>query len=139
MAKTLIAYESQTGNTRRVAEGIAEAVRKRGGEAVVKRVADVKPADVDEASAVFVGTWVHGWILFGVRPAGAEKWVPMLPSLAGKPVGAFLTYAFYPWGALRSFSAMLQTRGADVRAERAFHRSRLSAGVEEFVQGVIGS
>ena len=138
MINALIAYESQTGNTRRAAETIAETVRGMGGEAVVKRVADVKPVDVQAASAVFVGTWVHGYILFGVRPAGAQKWVPMLPPLDGKPVGAFCTYAFHPHRALQTFAALLEKRGAIIRAQRAFHRRNLSKGVEEFVRAVVG-
>jgi flavodoxin len=135
--RTLVAYESQTGHTRRAAEGNATAARALGHEVTIKPVVDVEPEDVQRADAIFVGTWVHGLILFGVNPAGAKTWVASLPELTGKPVGAFCTYAFTPRGALHTLSALLRGRGATIRAEQAFHRSRPFDGAETFVRSVV--
>lgn len=135
----LVMYESRNGHTRNAAEAIAQAVRALNDKAVVKSVIEVRKADIDSADALFVGTWVHGLILFGVRPAGAEMWVPALPSLEGKPVGVFCTYAFHPRGSLRMLGDMLAARGATILGQRAFHRSRPGDGAEPFVQTVLQS
>jgi len=133
----LVLYQSRSGHTRTAAEAIAQAARDLNHEVNVKSVIEVRKADVEQADALFVGAWVQGFILFGVKPAGAELWVPTLPSLEGKPVGVFCTYAFHPRGSLRALGAMLAARGAAVVGERAFHRSRPRAGAAPFVQSVL--
>jgi flavodoxin len=135
----LVLYQSRSGHTRGTAEAIAQAARHLNHEAVVKSVIEVSKADVETADALFLGTWVQGFILFGVRPAGAELWVPALPPLAGKPVGIFCTYAFNSRGSLPVLGAMLAARGATILGQRAFHRSRPSDGVEQFVENVLQS
>jgi flavodoxin len=135
----LVLYQSRSGHTRDAAEAIAQAARELNHEVSVKSVIEVRKADVENADTLFVGTWVHGLILFGVRPAGAEQWVPALPSLEGKPVGLFCTYAFNPRGSLGALGAMLAGRGATIVGQRAFHRSRPGEGAESFVQGVLQS
>ncbi len=135
----LVLYQSRSGHTRDAAEAIAQAARDLKYEVSLKSVIEVRKADVENADALFVGTWVHGLILFGVRPAGAELWVPALPSLEGKPVGVFCTYAFNPRGSLRTLGAMLAARGATILGQRAFHRSRPGDGAAPFVQSVLQS
>lgn len=135
----LVLYQSRSGHTRDTAEAIAQAGRDLNYKVEVKSVIEVRKADVDHADALFVGTWVQGMILFGVRPAGAELWVPALPSLEGKPVGIFCTYAFNPRGSLQALGAMLAARGATILGQHAFHRSRPSDGAEPFVQSVLQS
>jgi flavodoxin len=133
----LIAYNSRTGHTHQAADAIATAARKLGHEASVKRVSEVQAGDVQAADVLFVGTWVAGFILFGVKPAGADQWVPALPSLDGKPVAVFCTYAFNPRGSLRTLANLLEKRGAKIQGQHAFHRSQTSAGAEEFVSQVL--
>jgi flavodoxin len=135
----LVIYQSRNGHTREAAEAIASAAREHGCEVVVRSAAEVRKADVEGADALFVGTWVHGMILFGVRPAGVEQWVPTLPSLNGKPVGVFCTYAFHPRGSLRTMGAMLEARGGSIRGQRAFHRRQPGSGADSFVQSVLHS
>ncbi len=135
----LVLYQSRHGHTREAAEAIAQAARSLNFQVVIKSVIEVRKADVETADALFVGTWVHGLILFGVRPAGAELWVPALPSLEGKPVGVFCTYAFNPRHSLRTLGDMLTARGATIRGQHAFHRSRPHDGAKQFVQSVLQS
>jgi flavodoxin len=137
--KTLIAYYSRGGHTRKAAEAIAAALRARGHEAALKLATQLKPADVAQAEAVFVGTWVHGLILFGVRPAGLEEWGPRLPPLEGKPAGVFCTYMFHPHASLRTLAKLVEARGGAVKAQRAWQRERVTEGVDAFVAGVLGS
>lgn len=135
----LVAYESRSGHTRRAAEAIGEAARSGGATVTVRRVADVTAAEVGEADVLFVGTWVEGLILFGVKPAGTGRWAPALPSLDGKPVGAFCTYAFNPRGTLATLGDVLRAKGATVVGERAFHRRRPTAGAEAFAKSVLAA
>lgn len=133
----LVLYQSRRGHTREVAEVIGQITRNLNHEAVVKAVSQVRASDVERADALFVGTWVQGFILFGVKPAEASLWVPGLPSLKGKPVGVFCTYAFSPAGSLRTLATMLEARGATIVGQHAFHRRRPRAGTESFVQQVV--
>lgn len=135
----LVLYQSRGGHTRQAAEAIAAAARQLGHAVTVKSVIEVRPADVEAADVLFVGTWVQGFILFGVKPAGADLWARALPSLAGKPVGVFCTYAVHPRSSLRALSTLLEARGARVLGQRAFHRRRPTAGAEPFVRNILQS
>lgn len=135
--KILVAYESHRGHTRQTAEAIGVAARRLGCEAIVKPVSEVQFLDIQRADALFVGTWVQGLILFGVRPAGARKWVPTLPPLAGKPIAVFCTFAVNPRGALRLLGDLLMERGATIMGEHAFRHSQPDEGAEQFVKGVL--
>lgn len=133
----LVLYQSRQGHTRQAAENIAQVARGLGHEVTVKSVIEASKADVEKAGALFIGTWIQGFILFGVKPAGAAQWVPALPSLEGKPTGIFCTYAFNPRGSLQAFGSLLAAKGARIVAQRAFHRSRLDEGAEAFVRSVL--
>jgi flavodoxin len=133
----LVLYQSRGGHTRDAAEGIAEATRSLNHETVIKSVIEVRAADIEHADVLFVGTWVQGFILFGVKPAGADLWVPALPSLEGKVAAVFCTYAVSPRGSLQALGAMLRARGATILGERAFHRFRPRHGTEQFAQRIV--
>lgn len=135
----LVLYYSRHSHTRDAADAIARTVRNLDHEVNVKSVIEVSQADVEKADVLFVGTWVHGFILFGVRPAGADQWVPALPALDDKPVGIFCTYAFHPRGSLPALASQLTARGAEIVGQKAFHRSRPGRGAEAFVQNVLAS
>ena len=135
----LVIYNSRTGNTQQAAEAIAQAVRDQNHLVTVKSVSQIQKADVENAEVLFVGTWVQGLILFRVRPAGAELWVPTLPSLAGKPVGIFCTYAFHPRGSLDALGRMLEEKGATIMGQHAFHQRNPDNGAAEFAQRILQS
>jgi flavodoxin len=135
----LVLYHSRNGHTRDAADAIGRVARDLKHNVLVKSVIEVTKGDIQNADLLFAGTWVHGLILFGVKPAGAELWVPALPSLDGKRVGIFCTYAFNPRGGLSTLKSMLEARGATVIGQRAFHRSRPDDGAALFVQSVLRS
>jgi NAD(P)H dehydrogenase (quinone) len=56
MAKTLIVYYSRSGNTKKMAEFIAEGIKKEDVEADVRDVKDVVPADLKAFDAIVVGS-----------------------------------------------------------------------------------
>lgn len=137
--QVLVLYNSRNGHTRAAADAIAQTARQNGHDALVKSVIEARKTDVEQADMLFIGTWVQGMILFGVRPAGAELWVPALPALAGKPVGIFCTYAFNPRGSLSLLGRLLAERGARVIGQQAFQRRHVSEGIGPFAERVLGA
>ncbi len=135
----LVLYQSRSGHTRTTAEAIAGAARDLNHNVVLKSVIEIQKADVKRADVLFVGTWIQGFILFGVKPAGADIWVKALPALEGKPVGIFCTYAINPFGSLDKLDALLTERGATVLGQHAFHRNHPDDGAAAFVQRVVQS
>ncbi len=98
--KTLIVYFSKFGNTRRIAQAIAETM-KQAGDARVISVDRLPAADFEGVDLVVLGSPTHGFTVpEAVRPALAA-----LPAgiLAGKSVAVFDT-TVRPWP-LRLFRA----------------------------------
>jgi flavodoxin len=139
MMRVLVLYQSRSGNTRKAAEAVANAARDEGHTVTIKSVIEVQKADIENADMLFIGTWIQGFILFGVKPAGATLWVPALPSLQGKPVGVFCTYAFNPRGSLQALGDLLTAKGARIVGQRAFHRSQPGEGAGAFVKSVLAA
>ena len=81
MAKTLVTYFSQTGNTKKIAEAIHDTLQ--GGK-VIKPVDEVQ--EVDEYGLIFVGFPVHS---HGV-PIRIERLLIRIPS--GKKIALFSTH-----------------------------------------------
>lgn len=133
----LVLYNSRGGHTFAAAEAIAQATRSLNHTTAIESVSQVRAAEVANADVLFIGTWVQGFILFGVKPAGASLWVPSLPSLEGKAVGVFCTYLFHPHGSLRTLSKMLEARGATIVGQHAFHRRKPRSGAEAFAQKIV--
>ncbi|MFH1609501.1 MAG: flavodoxin family protein [Candidatus Bipolaricaulota bacterium] len=85
--RTIVIYASRTGNTRRVAQAIAEAV---GGEMWDVRTG--APLELSQVGFLFVGDGVY----FG-RPSGAMvRFVRGLPRAEGLPAAVFGTYGAQP-------------------------------------------
>ena len=135
----LILYQSRSGHTRQAAEAIAGATRDLSHSVAIKSIIEVRQADIEQADLLFIGTWVQGFILFGVKPAGADLWVPALPTLAGKSVAIFCTYAFNPRRSLDRLNDLLAARGAVVVGQRAFQRRRPGEGARDFVRQVLSA
>ena len=101
--KVLVAYESRGGHTRLAGSAIADACRADGHDVTLLPLAQVGRAEVEQCDLAAIGSWVEGFILFGVKPArAASRWLDEAPSFAGKPVGLFVTYAVNPRGSLGS-------------------------------------
>ncbi len=56
MAKILIVYHSQSGNTAAMAEAVAEGVKKAGVELVIKRVQETDVDDFLEPDGIIIGS-----------------------------------------------------------------------------------
>ena len=130
----LVIYNSRDGHTQELANRVAQSARAQNHDVDVKSVIEVNKNAIEDADFLFIGTWVHGFILFGVKPAGADLWVPSLPPLHSKPVALFCTYAFNPRKSLHTLGEMLTKQGAVIVGQHAFHRNRITDGVDPFVQ-----
>lgn len=133
-----VVYASRTGNTRRAAELIGTAIADRGHTVSVASVDDLDYKVLADADLVVLGTWVAGHFVIGQKPGDARR-LTKVPKLTGKPVAIFLTYAINPGSALGKLEKALTREGADVIGGYAWKRSSLPAGVEDFVDGVLGA
>ena len=133
-----VVYASRTGNTRRAAELIGTAVQERGHSVTVQSVDDLDYKALADADLIVLGTWVSGHFVIGQKPGDARR-LAKVPKLTGKPVAIFLTYALNPGSALGKLEKALVREGADVIGGYAWKRSALPAGVEDFVDGVLGA
>jgi flavodoxin len=131
--KAAILVESLTGNTWKAGERIAADLEQVGwtigGIDPVRRPGF---AAIQEADLVLVGTWVHGAFVVGQAPWGLGT-IGKLPSMRGKYVAAFATYALNPGKAMdRMARTMVSLRG-DYLGGVAMQRKRLEEHSEEFV------
>lgn len=109
-----------------------------GAEVTVEAIGNLPPTAVREADLVLAGTWVEGFVLFGVGPAKAmRRWVADLPDMTGKPVGVFCTYAFNPRNTLTILADGFTAHGARVVARHAAHRRNPTAGMASFVETAV--
>lgn len=133
-----VVYASRTGNTRRAAELVGTAIEDRGHTVSVQSVDDLDYKVLADADLVVLGTWVSGHFVIGQKPGDARR-LAKVPKLTGKPVAIFLTYALNPGSALGKLEQALVREGADVIGGYAWKRTALPAGVEDFVDGVLGA
>jgi flavodoxin len=91
--RTLIAYFSQFGNTRRLAEAMAETMKPAGATRVIS-IDRLAASDFEGVDLVVMGTPTHAFSL----PQAVRTVLEALPSgiLAGKSVAAFDT-TVKPW------------------------------------------
>lgn len=135
----LVLYHSRNGHTRQTAEAIAEAIRNVGHRVTIKSVIEVRQTDVEQADLLFIGTWVQGFILFGVKPAAADLWIPALPTLTGKSVAIFCTYAFNPRRSLSKLTNLLAARGATVIGQQAFQHNHSTDSAGDFAKRILAT
>jgi len=56
MAKALVIYYSRTGNTKKMAESVAEGIKNEGMEVVIKEVKDVDAGELLKYDAIAIGS-----------------------------------------------------------------------------------
>jgi NAD(P)H dehydrogenase (quinone) len=56
MAKAIVIYYSQTGNTKKMAGSVIEGLKKEGLEAVIKNVKDVEASELLKYDAIIIGS-----------------------------------------------------------------------------------
>ena len=136
--KVLVGYESRGGRTRRAATAIADACRAEGHDVTLLPLGQVGQSEVGQCDVAALGSWVEGFIVFGVKPArAATRWLDQAPPLAGKPAGVFVTHAVHPGGSLGVLRRGVQARGGKVVAEHASRRQNPEAGAAGFARRLL--
>jgi NAD(P)H dehydrogenase (quinone) len=90
----LVAYHSMTGNTEKMAHGVAEGIKAvPGASAVLKRVQEVSTDDLLSADAVIIGSPVYFGNMAGEVKTFLDKWGSLFPDrkMRNKVGGAFST------------------------------------------------
>jgi NAD(P)H dehydrogenase (quinone) len=93
MAKLIVLYDSQTGNTQAMARAVAEGAKKAGNiEVMVKTVKEVKKEDLLSVDAIILGSPTH----YGLMSTNMKAFIDhsaVWQELAGKVGGAFTNSA----------------------------------------------
>lgn len=117
MKKVTVIYWSGTGNTRMMAEAIAEGVMSTGAEVSLQDVADAQVAAVLEAGAIALGCPSMGCEV--LEDSLMEPFVEALEkhNLAGKPVALFGSYDWGDGEWMRDWDARMRNTGATLFTE----------------------
>lgn len=106
--RILIAYHSMTGNTKKMAEAIAQGVRQQGLEPDVKAVSHIKPDELLHYEALIFGSPTY----YGLMAADVKKLldssVRFHGKLAGKIGGAFTSSGCVGGGGETTILSILQ-------------------------------
>jgi NAD(P)H dehydrogenase (quinone) len=109
MPKVLITYFSHGGNTRKMAEALAQAIEQAGCQAQIKKTADTTLDDLRAADGILLGSPCY----FGNMAAPVKQFlddsIPLFGKgeLVGKPAGAFASTGGIGGGGELTILAML--------------------------------
>lgn len=108
MAKILIVYYSETGNTKKMAELIAEGVKEEKVEVVIKNVEDTNAKELLDYDGIIVGSpTYYGLPAYQIKKLLDDS-VAFHGSLEGKVGGAFSSSANIGGGNETTIIAILQ-------------------------------
>jgi flavodoxin/NAD-dependent dihydropyrimidine dehydrogenase PreA subunit len=105
-----IVYFSQTGQTRKVAEAMAEGLREKRHTVKVLAMQDVDPADITSCDLLGVGSPCFE----SQAPAPVLTWLRAWPDLQGKSAFVFATAGGAPGRVLYDLTRILRSKGAKV-------------------------
>jgi flavodoxin len=89
--RILVAYHSQTGNTKKIAEAIASEVKALGHEVALESVRGLKPKDLAGYEAIFLGSPCHSADL--AKPV--QKLLEKMETSPGARLAGFVTHSTY--------------------------------------------
>jgi flavodoxin len=138
-----VLYQSLRGGTERAAHRIADELAARAATVGVYPVANFDAQFVLKADLIIIGTWTDGLFGIGAKPAQLGQ-LNTLPSIAHRPVAAFVTYEISDRLSLTKFQKWLEERDAKVIAAAGFKVRGLGArdideAVSEFVDAALAS
>ena len=107
----LVAYFSQTGNTRQVAEAVGRGLEDEGCESItVRPIEKVGPDEWRDCDLVVLGTPVF----YYKEPANVRAWIRGLAPRDPAPAFTFITHGGNPTNTLRRLQRLLGAKGARV-------------------------
>jgi flavorubredoxin len=90
MAKVLIVYHSQSGNTETMARALSEGAAAAGGTIVLKKAADAVARDVMECDVIAIGSPNYfGYMAGMVKDFFDRVWAEIRERMAGRPYVTF--------------------------------------------------
>ena len=93
MSNVLIVYHSQTGNTKKMAEAVAEGVIAHGGNAILKHAPEADENDLLNCDALIVGTPNYFSYMAGmVKDFFDRVWFTVRDKMEGRPFACFGSY-----------------------------------------------
>ena len=127
MAQTvsvLVAYHSATGNTEKMAQGVAEGAKSAGANVVVKRVAEVTADDLLSSDGLIIGSPVYFGNMSGEVKTFLDSWAKMGlfqdRKMRNKVGGTFATGA--------SFSNGKELTMLTIQAAMVMHQMLVTSG-----------
>lgn len=108
----VLVYFSQTGNTLKVAETMADAFRTKGHTVRTFPMKEVHPADIVRCDVLGVGTPCFA----SQAPTPVKDFLSALPALYGKTAFVFATSGGSPGRVLYDLTRIMQKKGAAVLA-----------------------
>ena len=94
MAKALVIYDSETGNTEKMAVAIGDGLRESGLDVGVKKVGDTSLSDLVEADAIVMGSPTYFSTMTAKMKTLIDKSIDLWPDEPGKlknKIGAAFT------------------------------------------------
>lgn len=134
----LIIFYSYSGNTKKVAELLKEALV--GQEAKIKNALTVTQEDIQKADILIIGSPIHGYILFGQKLCKEIRQVinKKLPdNLNGKKVILFATYLISPRKALQKNAKIIERKNGKIMSLVSAKRDRKEELVKKIIQEII--
>ena len=108
--KATIVYFSQTGNTRKVAESMAEGFGESGCAVECRSIEDVKPEHLAHSDIIGIGTPTFE----SHAPTPVKDFVRSLPGLQGRRCFVYATCGGAPGCVLADLATLLRRKGATV-------------------------
>jgi NAD(P)H dehydrogenase (quinone) len=93
MAKALVIYYSQSGNTKKMAESVGEGIKKEGIEAVIRSVSEVAPSELLKYDCLIVGSPTYYGSMSAEIKKLLDETVEFHGELEGKVGAAFASSA----------------------------------------------
>ncbi len=120
MSKVLVVYHSGTGNTKAMAQAVAEGVKEVAGvDVVLKEAEQVSVSDLVNADAMAFGSPTYFSYMAGVVKAIFDKAYPSRSQIRGKPFAAFASGA-----------------GGQVKSLQSIESIATSCGLQKAFEGV---
>ena len=137
--KAALLVESLTGNTWNAAELIGSKLQQESWTITgLSKVGRPDLQSVHEADLIIVGTWTHGLFLVGQAPFALGN-IANLPTMRGKRVAGFLTFALDAGKSIDKLTTALGQTGADVVGGLEIKRNHLDQHTDLFVERLINT
>ncbi|HUY07265.1 MAG TPA: FAD-dependent oxidoreductase [Acidimicrobiales bacterium] len=138
-ATILITFESKAGHTKAIADQLESALSHAGATVKTKRLSEVGLDEIAMADLVLLGTFVERYPIAGVGPARVTKReIHALTALGATRFATFCAYRFAPRKTLEKLSHLIEERGGQVIAQRAFKReSGSEIAVAQFAREIV--